>query len=417
MNVQTRILTGLCVMLACGFAAISAAPNQGVEVTSASPNFAARGTRLDIELTGKGFDDSSTVAFYPPGLNEPPSADITVHSVRFIKSSKKLIADITVGGIETLEADFEIEVSSRRGRGRGTTFYVFAKDSGPSCEPWPGCKEDPQDPDGGLFTCEEIYGSSSCKNLTGGDCMVSRGNDNTPGVTFVDNCSTQHTLVVPVDDVAMFGGGFELHLVGRWKGGRAAIVNAGGTARVDGLTIVAHGAGPNSDDPPTVADGTCHGIVGEDPGTGAGSYATVSAAVSLNPHRGTTNLPRMTVANLHISSLDDEGMDSGARFCNAIEYASHDGNVGSAMSPLVVGGMEGNVVDENSYSQFGLFTRYVNTGDGDAHVGISDNTIGYSEIGCAAIKAGPWVEKLSVHDNIVVAPGGRGLLCTDEEGV
>ena len=60
MNVQTRILTGLFVLLACGFAAISAAPKQGVEVTSASPNFADRNSRLGIVLTGTGFDNSST---------------------------------------------------------------------------------------------------------------------------------------------------------------------------------------------------------------------------------------------------------------------------------------------------------------------------------------------------------------------
>ena len=207
MNMQSRILFTLALLIACGFAAISAAPKQGVEVTSASPNFADRGATLDVELTGKGFDNSSTVAFFIPGT-EILSKDFTVHTVKFIKSSNKLIANISVGGEPTLEAEFEIEVASRRGKGRGTTFFVFEKDSGKTCAPWPGCKEDPQNPDGGLSDCNTEYKTTTCflydLTLTSEQpCPVVRTTDNSPGWTFPNSCRISETLVVPFDEPLM----------------------------------------------------------------------------------------------------------------------------------------------------------------------------------------------------------------------
>ncbi|MFQ5983640.1 MAG: hypothetical protein ACE5KS_09730, partial [Woeseiaceae bacterium] len=334
--------------------------------------------------------------------------DIVVNSVKFIKGSKKLITNIDVGGDEDIEAEFEIEVQSRRGRGRGTTFYVFEKNSGKTCAPWPGCKEDPQNPGGGLRTCNEIYGASSCylydplNPTSTEECLVSRGNDNSPGFTFFQNCKTSETLVVPADEPLMAADdGVELHLVGPWFGGRSAIVNGGRTARIVGFTIVAHGAGPNPGDPPSVADGACHGTVGEDPTQF--QYGSVSAAVTLIPHLGVQGPPDMTATRLHITTTH------GARFCNVLESASNETDLiarTTDTSDLAAGSILDNVIDDDSYSQYGALAQYVNLNDGDANVGMSNNIIGYSQFGCAAIKVGPWVEKTGIENNVIVTPGG-----------
>lgn len=396
MNARTKLLFSILLLIVIATVGINDAQAQKIQVESANPAFAEQGTlTLDVEITGKGFDNSAAVDFFVTGTMNP--GGISVTNVKF-QNSKKLVATIDVAdGAEIAFFDIEVRSLSRGGRGGGTElFQVSEKGSGQTCFPWPACKDGSQGP--GLSTCNAVYGGSTCFQLnTTEDCPLVRFNDTTPGWNFMEDCQTSETLVIPVSDPHLHGNGHKLHLVSPWQGGRAAIVNGGGAAIVRTLTIVVSDM--------SIANGSCVGLVGEDETT---TYGLVAAAISLNPHRGTAQIPRMMAIDNYVTTLDQFGIPT-AQFCNAIEYGSNDqGPIGTETSPLFVGGMLRNIIETGSYSQFGVLTQYVNTGDQsvDRDVFVEGNWIGYSANGCAGIKVGPNAEKAGVRDNMVAAPFG-----------
>ena len=396
MNVHPKFVFSILFLIVLGTAGVDDAQAQKIQVESATPAFAEQNTLgLDVEIAGKGFDKSAAVNFFVTGTPNP--GGITVKKVKFL-NPKKLVVTIDVASNAEIDFfDIEVRSLSRGGRGKGTElFQVSAQGSGQYCFPWPACKDGAQGP--GLSTCNAVYGGSTCFRLnTTEDCPLVRFNDTTPGWNLMEDCQTSETLVIPVSDPYLHGNGHRLQLVSPWQGGRAAIVNGGGAASVRTLTIVVSDM--------SIANGSCVGLVGEDEST---KYGLVATAISLNPHRGTAQNPRMMAIDNYVTTLNQSGTPA-AQFCNAIEYGSNDlGPLGTETSPLFVGGILRNIIETGSYSQFGVLTQYVNTGDQavDRDVFVEGNWIGYSANGCAGIKVGPNAEKAGVRDNTVAAPFG-----------
>jgi hypothetical protein len=269
------------------------------------------------------------------------------------------------------------------------------------CDPWPGCKDNGAGDPPGLSTCNEVFipGADSCYGLDppGSECVVTRSTDNTPGWFFTEDCVTSSTLVVPYSDPILGGRGHTLELVygaSGWQGGRAGITNEGSIARVADLTIRVTDS--------NVANGSCV------------DSGIVQTAISLDPHISGTDsgVPRMASANLVITtrpSPDDPPSD--AQFCNGIEYGSDAFDI-PIIVPMFVGGISGNTIDDDSFSNAAIVTRYINatdniTGDSD-QVTISDNTIHYSSNACVGVSVGPRVERIHLNDNTVDSPGGCG---------
>lgn len=279
-----------------------------------------------------------------------------------------------------------------------------------SCTPWPDCKNDP----GGSptqSTCSDVFfaGTSGICMKTcyfdgtcGGEdpeCGLVGHEDNTPGWKLNDHCATTKTLVVP-QETPFFGveSDFSLTLIaglsGVWEGGRAGIMNELGGVRVTGMTIIVDGAG--------VANGSCPGTLDD---TLATTHGTVVAAVTINPYRNGPTLPRPAAGGLTVRAIN------GARLCNGLEFGG--GSVDSLRADdtgyRASVGLASNVIEADTYTQYGLVFQYMDFRD-DADEGVVvDNTVGPSPGGCAAIKVGPLVERMEISGNTVSAPTGCGI--------
>ena len=269
----------------------------------------------------------------------------------------------------------------------------------PYCDPWPGCKKGDSGEDPGLSTCTTVLlahlgiveppdgpALGPCTDTLGGSCDIVRPNDTTPGWIMKENCETTWTLEIPADEPLLDGGNNTLELIAPWSGGRAGIVNLGGAARVSNLDILVQDV--------NVANGTA--------GTGK-----VEAAISFDPHVGTSGLPRMTSFNIRVM------VGNNAQFYNAIEYAS---TTGLDEVPLFAGSVSGNEIFPNSYSNSGILVTNINTTDnitGDSdNASISDNRVHPSSNGCIGIQVGPWVERANIEGNDVTLGcviGGVGI--------
>ena len=115
-------------------ACMSIAQAQDVQVNSANPSSAEQGTfDLDVEIAGKGFDNSAAVDFFVTGTTD--TVGITVKKVK-VRGPKKIIATINISDTAETTLDFDIAVRLSGGRGgKGTTlFSVKQKQVGPAQE-------------------------------------------------------------------------------------------------------------------------------------------------------------------------------------------------------------------------------------------------------------------------------------------
>ena len=119
-----RIRTYLFLIL-LGITCMATTQAQEVQVNSANPTSAEQGTLdLDVEISGRGFDNSAVVEFFPTGTSVP--GGINVKKVK-VRGSKKIIATIDVDS-EAVVDDFDIEISLSSGRrGRGSTLFSVKK--------------------------------------------------------------------------------------------------------------------------------------------------------------------------------------------------------------------------------------------------------------------------------------------------
>ncbi|MGD2216800.1 MAG: hypothetical protein PVJ64_08585 [Gemmatimonadales bacterium] len=96
--------------------------SQDPEVTGTDPTGAPQDTTLDVEVSGSGFDDGSTVEMTLSGV---PTEKVRTNSTRY-RSPRKLIANITIAADAQVDFyDVEVTTSSRK-KGIGTEmFEVF----------------------------------------------------------------------------------------------------------------------------------------------------------------------------------------------------------------------------------------------------------------------------------------------------
>jgi hypothetical protein len=96
--------------------------SEETEVTGTDPTGAPQDTTLDVEVSGSGFDDGSTVELTLNGL---PTDEIRTNSTRY-RNSKTLIANITIAADAQIDF-YDVEVTTLRGKkGIGTEmFEVF----------------------------------------------------------------------------------------------------------------------------------------------------------------------------------------------------------------------------------------------------------------------------------------------------
>jgi hypothetical protein len=101
------------------------------EVTATDPPSAPQDTTLDIEVSGSGFDDGSTVELTLAGT---PTEKVRTNSTRY-RNSRKLIANVTIAADAEVDL-YDVEVTTLRGkRGIGTEmFEVFTKNGGSMVE-------------------------------------------------------------------------------------------------------------------------------------------------------------------------------------------------------------------------------------------------------------------------------------------
>jgi hypothetical protein len=122
-------IAGQILILCLSVAWATSAHAQKVSVQEAIPNNGEQGTiSLDVEINGRGFDNSAQVAFWVTGTTNP--GGITVKGVTFI-GSKKLIANIDIADDADI-ADFDIEVVllSNGRKGKGTTLFSVKQKGG-----------------------------------------------------------------------------------------------------------------------------------------------------------------------------------------------------------------------------------------------------------------------------------------------
>jgi hypothetical protein len=120
--------------------------SQDPEVTSTDPASAPQDTTLDVEVSGSGFDNGSTVELTLSGV---PTEKVRTNSTRY-RNPRTLIANITIAA--DAEVDFyDVEVTTFRGKkGIGTEmFEVFQKPTGNATTAevdfWEPGPEDPED--------------------------------------------------------------------------------------------------------------------------------------------------------------------------------------------------------------------------------------------------------------------------------
>jgi hypothetical protein len=95
---------------------------QDPEVTGTDPTGAPQDTTLDVEVSGSGFDNGSTVQLTLSGV---PTEKVRTNSIRY-RNSRTLIANITIAADAQVDLyDVEVTTSSRK-KGIGTEmFEVF----------------------------------------------------------------------------------------------------------------------------------------------------------------------------------------------------------------------------------------------------------------------------------------------------
>jgi len=122
------IAKGILICLSLVF--LTAAKPEKVVVSAASPNSAEQGTTVPILITGSGFADGASVAFWRTGTTNP--GGITVLAVT-VRDSQNITADIDVALAADIDNyDIEVKLSSRR-KGKGTElFSVKLKGGGPA---------------------------------------------------------------------------------------------------------------------------------------------------------------------------------------------------------------------------------------------------------------------------------------------
>lgn len=118
------------VLLVLGLAATNSAPAQEMMINSANPPDAEQGTsNLPVDIIGSGFDETVTEVRFKLHCaknNCPDTGDIIVNQFE-VDSSTVIKTTITVLPEATV-ADFDIEVTSSRGRGgKGTTYKGVKK--------------------------------------------------------------------------------------------------------------------------------------------------------------------------------------------------------------------------------------------------------------------------------------------------
>jgi hypothetical protein len=135
-NLQLRLIS--IFMLALGLTVSHLALAQPIKVSSANPNTATQGTvNLDVEIGGNGFDSEvDSVLFLLPCIPEEEPCDDTggIEVNNFtVDGRRKITANIDIA-VDAEVADFDIEVRSTSGGGRGgkgtTLFSVHAKGGG-----------------------------------------------------------------------------------------------------------------------------------------------------------------------------------------------------------------------------------------------------------------------------------------------
>jgi hypothetical protein len=104
---------------------------QDPEVTATDPPGAPRDTTLDVEVSGSGFDNGSTVELTLAGV---PTEKVRTNSTRY-RNSRTLIANITIAADAEVDLyDVEVTTASRK-KGIGTEmFEVFYKVKGTPTE-------------------------------------------------------------------------------------------------------------------------------------------------------------------------------------------------------------------------------------------------------------------------------------------
>ena len=99
---------------------LAAKPGSGPVVNNVVPDSSKRGTRLDITVSGSGFDQGSVVALEQEGV---PAAGITVNATTFI-TPRKLIADVSIAAAaDTGHMDVAVTTSGGR-KGVGIELFV-----------------------------------------------------------------------------------------------------------------------------------------------------------------------------------------------------------------------------------------------------------------------------------------------------
>lgn len=117
--------------------------SQDPEVTGTDPTGAPQDITLDVEVSGSGFDDGSTVELTLSGV---PTEKVLTNSTRY-RNSRTLIANITIAADAQVDFyDVEVTTSSRK-KGIGTEMFEVLEKGRPTAlvdllEPGP---EDPQD--------------------------------------------------------------------------------------------------------------------------------------------------------------------------------------------------------------------------------------------------------------------------------
>jgi hypothetical protein len=84
---------------------------QDPEVTGTDPTGAPQDTTLDVEVSGSGFDNGSTVQLTLSGV---PTEKVRTNSIRY-RNSRTLIANITIAADAQVDLyDVEVTTSSRK---------------------------------------------------------------------------------------------------------------------------------------------------------------------------------------------------------------------------------------------------------------------------------------------------------------
>jgi hypothetical protein len=141
-----------------------AKPGSGIpKVSGTNPTGAPQDTTLDVEVSGSGFEDGSTVQLT---LDRVPTDKVRTNSTRY-QNSKTLIANITIASDAEVDL-YDVEVTTLRGKkGVGTEmFEVFQSNrSSPTAlvdflEPG---SEDPQDLHDLRSSAQAMWGSNNAK--------------------------------------------------------------------------------------------------------------------------------------------------------------------------------------------------------------------------------------------------------------